>query len=207
MRAVVQEIGKREGGECMSRASFVSRISTCTSAGKNKSKNLWVLALSMVSLGACASHQTARFDPHPHPQAAFEYLKGLEGQWVVNGGKDSALRWTFEVTTDGRYMIERFAVGTPSEMTTVYYLENGLLIADHYCDVDNRPHLRAVSMAAEGDLHFICDGDVGNTQSHDELHMHGVHFQKKGDDVVVWIDMLENGKVKARPTFTLVRRP
>ena len=90
-------------------------------------------------------------------------------------------------------------------MTTTYYLGDGKLNAAHYCQLKNQPHLTAVSTEAEGDLHFVCNGHVGNTKSHAELHMHGVHFQKKGDALLIWMDMLENGEVAFQTSYELVR--
>jgi hypothetical protein len=90
-------------------------------------------------------------------------------------------------------------------MATVYYLDDGELIAAHYCQLKNRPNLTAVSTTAEGDLHLACNGKVGNTKSHAELHMHGVHFQRRGDSLFIWMDMFENGQVAYRPSFELVR--
>ena len=90
-------------------------------------------------------------------------------------------------------------------MTTTYYLDDGQLNAAHYCQLQNQPHLKAVSSETEGDLHFVCNGHVGNTKSHAELHMHGVHFQKKDDSLLIWMDMLEDGKIAFKTTYELVR--
>ncbi len=124
---------------------------------------------------------------------------------MVNGGKEGKFGWEFDITSRGSIIIERLKVGTPTEMTTIYHLENDRLLGDHYCQLGNQPHLSAVNMDVEGDLHLICDGHVGSTQSHAELHMHAVHFQKKGDSIRVWMDMFENGKVAFQTSYTLVR--
>ncbi|MCH9033446.1 MAG: hypothetical protein IID42_02950 [Planctomycetes bacterium] len=165
-----------------------------------------ILALSCLTLSSCATLKAPKFEPHPDSQAAFNYVKGLEGQWVVDGGKEGTFGWNFDVTSDGTIVIERLKVGTPTEMITVYHLENGRLFADHYCRLGNQPHLSAVNMEVEGDLHFICDGDVGSTESHAELHMHGVHFQKKDDGVLVWMDMFQNDTVTFQTSYMLVRK-
>ena len=61
-------------------------------------------------------------------------------------------------------------------MLTVYNLDNGILRANHFCQLQNQPNLVAVASETEGDLNFLCDGQVGNTKTHDELHMHGYHL-------------------------------
>lgn len=58
-------------------------------------------------------------------------------------------------------------------------VDGGKLHAQHYCQLKNRPHLTAISNTDVGDVHFLCNEKVGGTESHAELHMHGVHFQKK----------------------------
>jgi hypothetical protein len=62
-----------------------------------------------------------------------------------------------------------------------------------------------VTSEGEGDLQFVCDGDVASTESHAELHMHGVHFEKRGDNILIWMDMFENGEVAFRTSYRLVR--
>lgn len=124
---------------------------------------------------------------------------------MVQGGEEGPFGWEFDVTSRGGVVVEQLKVGAPTEMATVDHLEDGTLVASHYCQLGNQPRLTAVTSEAEGDLHFVCDGDVGSTESHAELHMHGGHFQKKGDSLLIWMDMLENGEVAFQTTYELVR--
>jgi hypothetical protein len=163
------------------------------------------LTLAILSLGACASNRAAAIHPHPDSQAALEYLKALEGQWVVQGGTEGPLGWKFGVTSRDGVVVERLKVGAPTEMTTVYHLADGSLFANHFCQLANQPRLTAVSSQADGDLHFLCNGDVGNTQSHDELHMHGVHFKKHVDTMTIWMDMFKDGEVAFETSYTIIR--
>ena len=134
-----------------------------------------------------------------------EFLRGLEGTWVVQDGDEGPFGWSFEVTSRGSPVLERLKVGTPTEMSTTYHLDNGALLAAHFCQLENQPHLRAVRSELEGDLHFLCDGDVGNTASHAELHMHGVHFRRDGERLRVWMDMVKDGEVAFETSYSLVR--
>jgi hypothetical protein len=153
-----------------------------------------------LALAACATGRR-----HPDGRAALAYLKALEGEWVVDGGDEGTFGWEFDVTARGGVVVERLKVGTPTEMTTVYHLDHGTLVASHFCQLGNQPRLTAVTSVVEGDLHFVCDGQVGATASHAELHMHGVHFKRTGESVVIWMDMLENGDVAFQTTYTLRR--
>ena len=135
---------------------------------------------------------------------AFEYLKGLEGKWVVQNGKPDAPQWEFEVTSRGSAIVERLLIGTEKEMTTVYHLDNDRLIGTHYCQMKNQPHIVAVSK--EGDnLNFECDGNVTNTKSHQEQHMHNVRYKRMGEDVEVSMDIVKEGQIVSAPAFRLTR--
>ncbi len=90
-------------------------------------------------------------------------------------------------------------------MLTVYNLDEGILIANHFCQLQNQPKLIAVASNIEGDLHFLCDGQVGSTKSHDELHMHGVHFQQKDSSLIIWMDMYKNGSIDFETKYELFR--
>lgn len=170
----------------------------------------WLLFLFGI-VGSLAHAEASNEEQLPAPtaslvgQPAFDFLKSLEGRWVVQGGDEGQFGWEFDVTSRGSVVIERLKVGTPAEMITAYYLDNGELIAAHYCQLKNRPQLTAVSTSDGGDLNLVCNGAVGNTRSHAELHMHGVHFQKRGDSLSIWMDMFEKGDVAYTASFTLVR--
>ena len=178
---------------------------------KSKKIILQLLALSLIFIcfSACKEEQGQRqekvIDNIQDTEAALNYLKELQGKWEVNGGDEGVFGWEFDVTSRGNVVVERLKVGTPSEMATVYNIDQGVLKGSHYCQLQNQPHLTAVNSETEGDLHFLCDGQVGNTQSHDELHMHGVHFLKNENSLLVWMDMVENGKVKFETKYELFR--
>ena len=174
--------------------------------GRTSSKMQFMIwALIFFSIAACNNNSAPVNTAAPDGQASLDYLKGLEGQWVVLEDKESPFGWEFDLTSRGGVVVERLKVGTPTEMTTNYYLDGGKLQAAHFCQLQNQPHLTSIITEIEGDLHFECNGVVGNTKSHDELHMHGVHFQKKDDSLVIWMDMHENGKLSFKTTYELVR--
>jgi hypothetical protein len=163
------------------------------------------LSIIIICITACISNQSETPSPLPDTDGAINYLKGLEGKWVVQGGEEGVFGWEFDVTSRGGVIIERLKVGTPTEMTTIYNLDNEILVGNHYCQLQNQPNLTAVTSETEGDLHFLCNGKVGNTQSHDELHMHGVHFQKKDTSLLIWMDMFKDGKLDFETRYELFR--
>ena len=172
----------------------------------NKLKiQFFAISLTVICIASCTSKQSEVPTPLPDSEEAFNYIKELEGNWVVKGDKEGTFGWEFVATSRGGVIVERLKVGTPTEMTTVYHLDNGILVGNHYCQLQNQPKLTAVTSETEGDLHFLCGGKVGNTQSHDELHMHGVHFQKKDTSLLIWMDMFKDGKLDFETRYELFR--
>ena len=158
-----------------------------------------------VSVNGCANKKSDVQNPLVDTDTAFNYLKQLEGKWIVQGGKEGIFRWEFDLTSRDSIIIERLKKGTPTEMLTVYNLDEGILFANHFCQLQNQPKLIAVTSDVEGDLHFLCDGQVGSAKSHDELHMHGVHFKKKNSSLIIWMDMYKNGSKDFGTKYELFR--
>jgi hypothetical protein len=172
----------------------------------NKNKiQCYAISLIVIFITACTSRQYEVPTPLPDSEAAFSYLKELEGNWEVLGDEEGVFGWEFVATSRGGVIVERLKVGTPTEMTTVYHIDNGILVGNHYCQLQNQPKLTVVTSDSEGDLNFLCNGKVGNTQSHNELHMHGVHFQKTEKSLLIWMDMFKDGKFDFETRYELFR--
>ena len=137
---------------------------------------------------------------------AISYLQGLEGKWIAVLDNDQS-KYGFEYILSARdgVIIERLRTDIPTEMLTVYNLDNGILRANHFCQLQNQPNLIAVASETEGDLHFLCDEQVGNTASHDELHMHGYHLMKTDSSLIVWMDMYKDGAIDFESRYELFR--
>jgi hypothetical protein len=164
-----------------------------------------ILITIFIFVNGCANKQSDVQNTLVDSETGFNYLKQLEGKWIVQGGKEGIFRWEFDLTSRDGIIIERLKKGTPTEMLTVYNLDEGILFANHFCQLQNQPKLKAVTSDVEGDLHFLCDGQVGSTKTHDELHMHGVHFQKKDFSLIIWMDMYKNGSKDFVTKYELYR--
>ena len=170
---------------------------------KNSYLRVSLTIVGLLLLSVFSNSVIAQQDSAENKSEGLEYLKGLEGKWVVQNEKEGTFDWDFYVTSKGGVVIERLKIGTPTEMTTTYFIVDGKLHATHFCQLQNQPHLSESESDMEGDLHFSCDGNVGNTKSHDELHLHGVHYKKEGESVVVSMEMFKHGEVVGRPVYTL----
>ncbi len=164
-----------------------------------------ILLMIVISFYACINKEPEGKKIIADNKAEFNYLKGLEGKWIVQGGDEGIFGWEFDLTSRDGVIIERLKTGTATEMLTIYNLDDGILRANHFCQLQNQPKLIAASSETEGDLHFLCTEEVGNTTSHDELHMHGVHFQKNDSSLTVWMDMYKNGGIFFETRYELFR--
>ena len=98
-------------------------------------------------------------------------------------------------------------IGTPMEMLTVYNMDGDDLVATHYCVLGNQPRLTASPRLVHDSLEFTCDGEVGNTASHSEQHVHDWKIALNEDGRLVYeVNIVENGRPVEKPAFVLTRR-
>jgi hypothetical protein len=163
------------------------------------------LLITLIGICGCTSKKTEVQNLLTDTEDALAYLRGLEGKWVGLQGNDKK-EYGFEYTLSGRdnVIIERLRTDTETEMLTVYSLDNGILRANHFCQLQNQPKLIAVD-SGEGDLNFLCDREVGNTASHNERHMHGYHLMKTDSSLRVLVDMYKDGAIATKHRYELFR--
>ncbi len=160
---------------------------------------------TLLLLTSCVSSATQAESNPADAERGLDFLKSLKGSWVVHDDKDSPFGWEFDTTSRDGVVTERLKVGTPTEMASMYHVDGGQLIASHFCQLGNQPRLTAVLPGEGEDLTFLCNGNLAGADSHAELHMHGVHFKTDGDNVRIWMDMLEDGEVAFVTSYTLSR--
>lgn len=136
-----------------------------------------------------------------------EKLKTLSGTWrgtTVMDGKEMAVSVTYRTSSNGSIVVETLFPGTPHEMVSVYYDDNGKLGMTHYCAMDNQPHFTlGKSSGNELDLVFANGTNLNPAK---DSYMHDVSFDFKNNNNMVqeWT-FYENGKEKGVSTFTLSR--
>lgn len=163
------------------------------------------ILILLVIFSSCNGGISTKSNHYSNAETGFNYLKSLEGNWIVDGDKEGIFEWSFDLTSRDGVIIERLKQGTPTEMLSVYNIEDSKLIANHFCQLQNQPTLIAVNSDESGDLHFLCNGNVGSTQSDNELHMHGVHFKKTEKSLIIWMDMFKDGKKDFETKYELFR--
>lgn len=148
---------------------------------------LWTLSLSVVFVIACqpapsgedVRNEMLEIFPLGEQQparaelasAAFEQLKSLAGDWRGVAG-DFPASATYEVIAEGTIVLERVTVEDPIEMVTVYRLDRGRLVAEHFCMAGNQPRLYLDELSTASSLHFTFAGATSLASPMD-AHMRG----------------------------------
>jgi hypothetical protein len=164
-----------------------------------------IFLLIFIGINGCSNKETETQDSVINTEDSMSYLRGLEGEWIATLEGDNS-QYGFEYTLSARdnVIIERLRTDIPTEMLTVYNVEHNILKASHFCQLQNQPKLIAVN-SGEGDINLLCTGEVGNTSSHDEFHMHGYHILKTDTGYKVWMDMYKDGEIMMNNRYELFR--
>lgn len=154
-----------------------------------------------VSLGLSAAEPPAF--PVKKGSPEFEKMKTLAGTWqgkadMGQGPVDMMIQ--YRVLAGGSVLEERCFIGTPHEMVSMYYDQNGKLAMTHYCALGNRPAMRLHSADAKTikfDFDKSCGIDV-NKESH--MHALTITFEDK-DTITTRCKAIMDGKaVEDKPT-------
>ena len=161
--------------------------------------------LPFFALASCAS---IGGQPTPIPGAPeqFERLKSLEGDWIALAGEGDApagTRVSYRVTSGGTALVETVFCGTPHEMSTVYYLDNGALALVHYC-LGNQPRMlaRASEDANVVQFDFAGGANIGPKTSH--MHAAELRFTSAARIDTRWTQW-SDGRPAGDVRFALVR--
>ena len=137
----------------------------------------------------------------------FERMKTLAGAWDGTDMKNPSgqpVRVEYRVTGAGSAVVETLFPGTPHEMVTVYYDQNGALCMTHYCALGNRPHMTLKNSTADAvELELAPGGEVDAAR---EAHMHSLKISFEGTDKIVheW-SLFDAGQKKSTSTFAFTR--
>ena len=115
--------------------------------------------------------------------AAFDQLKALAGRWegAMEAPATGAALIEFEVTSNGRAIIERQFGGTAHEMITVFSLAHDRLQANHFCAMGNQPAYRLAGASTPRDIRMEFVGGTGLDPQKDH-HANGERIEVVGPD-------------------------
>jgi len=137
----------------------------------------------------------------------FGRMKTLVGTWqgktdMGQGPIDMTVQ--YRLLAGGSVLEEKVFVGTPNEMTTMYYDENGKLALTHYCMLGNRPGMLLKSSDAKM-LEFDFDKTCGINVAK-ESHMHALTIRfDDANTVTTSCKAIMDGKEMPEQPTTLKR--
>jgi len=164
--------------------------------------------LILIFATAPAISETPQAADAPTDLDRFIALAGTwEGTVIHNDGEPETATVTYRVTAGGSAVAETLFVGTPHEMLTVFYLDEGKLTLTHYCMLKNQPQMSVIDHEDSNTIAFsFTDGDNIQDPSQD-MHMHEAAYTFVDDDQLVstWT-MYHNGEPAGTASLELQRK-
>jgi hypothetical protein len=110
----------------------------------------------------------------------------------------------YRLLAAGSVLEERVFAGTPNEMVTMYYDQDGKLAMTHYCVFGNRPSMKIKSADAKT-IKFDFDATCG-INPNKESHMHALSITfDDADTITTSCKAIIDGKEQAEKPATLKR--
>jgi hypothetical protein len=133
-------------------------------------------------------------------ESAFAQLKELAGTWT---GSSGGMR--MEVTSAGHTIEQTVFPGGPHEMKTLFFLDQGSLIGQHYCALGNQPRLRFEPSDEAGLIRLVLDGGTNLDPERDYHVRAGLFRLLPGDRLESTWTFFDNGELEQVQTFELER--
>ncbi len=111
----------------------------------------------------------------PTTSPAFDHLKALSGSWTSKAADGKLTRATYEVSSGGSAVVEKFQTEGEPPMVTVYYPDGSQVMLTHYCTLANQPRMRTTQAGSGNQLEFDFV-DATNMKSPADAHMDKVRF-------------------------------
>src|SRR5262245_28131460 len=134
-----------------------------------------MLAAAMGLNAGPAKKDLAKQPPVKTDSKEFAQMKKMVGTWKGKtdmGDGPIDMTSEFRLIAGGTVLEEKVFSGTPHEMITMYYDQDGKLAMTHYCVMGNRPAMKLKSSDAKSivlDFDKACGIDPAK-----ESHMHGL---------------------------------
>ena len=133
----------------------------------------------------------------------FERMKSLVGSWtgktdMGQGPIDITLQ--YRLLAGGTILEERCFAGTPNEMVTMYYDQDGKLAMTHYCVMGNRPGMRLKSSDTKT-IRFDFDKSCGiNPKKESHMHALSISFDDANTITTNCKAIMDGKEMPEKPT-------
>ena len=143
--------------------------------------------------------------PTPKPASPeFERMKTLVGSWTGKtdmGQGPIDLTLQYRLLAGGSVVEERCFVGTPNEMVSMYYDQNGKLAMTHYCVMGNRPGMKLKSADAKS-IRFDFDATCGiNPKQESHMHALSITFDDANTITTSCVAIMDGKEMPEHPTI------
>lgn len=137
--------------------------------------------LAVAAMTGAVAHSADMKMPAMEPNACYDQIKTLAGDWQSKTSEGKAVKASYRVVSSGAVVEETLDTGDGDNMITMYRVENGVLVMDHYCSMNNVPHMRAsrASNAKKIDFAMI---SASNMKHPTDVHMHNLSMEFDGTD-------------------------
>ena len=125
----------------------------------------------IAALGILASAALLPASPAPPPNAAWDKLKTLVGDWKgayvgADQGADhmGEVRISYRLVSNGTTLMETMDSGHDTSMITMYHVDGNRILATHYCAAGNQPRMAAAGLSPDGktlSFRFVDASNVG----------------------------------------------
>jgi len=163
---------------------------------------------AMLLLAASCCLNAAEAEKPKAASAEFEKMKTLVGTWKGTadiGQGPVELEVQYRLIAAGSVLEERVFAGTPNEMVTMYYDQQGKLALTHYCMLGNRPAMK-LGKSDGKTLAFDFDGEACCIDAKKEAHMHALTLRfDDADTITSSCQSLMDGKPMEGKATTLKR--
>lgn len=156
-----------------------------------------IIFILLAAAGAAVAQNTSKAEPvmqQPDAKAAFESLKALSGSWhgvIMNIPIDATIR----PASSGTAIIAEWNTpkGPPQQEITMFYVEDGKLMATHYCDAGNRPRFQGKLLADAKTVDFDFLDVNGSTKGGLVKHMTFTNVDAN-THLIMFTFVMPNGK-------------
>jgi hypothetical protein len=163
------------------------------------------LTLALVAVATFAT-ANAKTTGGIDTKTAFARMKSLSGDWTGPKMMGHRMDMNFRVIAGGSAVLATCFAGTPMEMITVYYINDGKLVQTHYCILGNQPRMKLNDKTSTPDT-LVFDFAGGDNIKATKMNMHGetLHFSGR-NRIESTCTSEEKGKPKTTHTAVLVRK-
>lgn len=152
-------------------------------------KRSFFLTAATFGLTACISTPSYAEEASADQEAAFEQFKKLAGIFVEVEGEGEPARIEYRLISRGTALTETWFMPAglygPEGKTelTVFHMDNGALVATHYCASGIHPTMVMDTSSPSGTYNFV-PRTISNLASSDQSHNSGFGYTFEGDDIV-----------------------